>query len=321
MAVVLAPELSTIQDWEIGAAGAVSELPEPAIERPPNQYSASNDLLRALHTEQAHRRQLAPSLPLPNVAGTGSSASLRQLGAAVEDGSALLRRMGLAVWTSNTDFEEHARMEAYNAERHLAEIRQKAVLQAAQCRGHLDILAKEARAEEERRLISDLVSRELQAFRKEQHDREAKEEDHIRTMYRAMLEPQGPIGEAFSQPASESRQQVAGSRMYPPIISSTVTLQGASPAASGEGWRRAPRTEALPICSESPAFSSQPAVLDYSHRFSSSRPLEAVARSHRQKADQNRRSERPSKSTAAREPEELLNLNLARLRRLERLGL
>jgi len=321
MAVVLAPELSTIQDWEIGAASAVSELPEPAIERPPNQYSASNDLLRALHTEQAHRRQLAPSLPLPNVAGTGSSASLRQLGAAVEDGSALLRRMGLAVLTSNTDFEEHARMEAHNAESKLAEIRQKAVLQAAQCRGHLDILAKEARAEEERRLISDLVSRELQAFRKEQSEREAKEEDHIRTMYRAMLEPQGPIGEAFCPPASASRYQVDGNQMYPPIISSTVMLQGTSPAASGEGWRRTPRREAMPISSESPAFSSQPAAVDYGHRFGSDRPLEAVARTHRPKANQNRKSERLSKSRADQEPEELLNLNLARLRRLERLGL
>jgi len=299
---------------------AVLPAPEQsAIEH----YSDSNDLLRALHAEQAQRRQLAPSLPLPTSCGASSSKTLCQLSAAVEDGNAVLRRVGLAVLTSNTDFEERSRREAYDAERHLADIREKAALQAAQCRGHLDILAKEARAEEERRLISDLVGRELQAFRTEQRDREAREEDHIRQLYRSILEPQGPPGEAFSVQTSGSRHlhQVDGCQMFPPIISSTVMLKGTSPAASSDGWRRAPRREARPIRSESPAFPSQPASVDHCQRFSLDRPAEAAVRSHRHKPGRNRESERPWKSGAASEAEDLLNLNLARLQRLERLGL
>jgi hypothetical protein len=228
-----------------------------------------------------------------------------------EDGNALLRRVGLSVLTSNVDFELQAKREAVNAERNLAEMRQRAALRAAQCRGHLDVLANEARAEEERRMISDRVGRELQAFRKELQDREAKEEKHMRQMYRAMLQPQEPM-ETFSTEAYGARRihQIDGSRAYPPIISSAVSLQDASPAVSGVGWRQAPDVEhytpaPFAPADDYPVYRVEPRTASYGHKIHLNRGPAVL----------------PSEAPDNSEADDLLRVNLARLERLERLGL
>merc|ERR1719359_2818964 len=59
-----------------------------------------------------------------------------------------------------------------------------------------------------------------------------------------MLQPQEPV-ESFSTEVYGGRRlhQVDGGRVYPPIISSAVSLEVSSPAVSSEGWRRASAIE------------------------------------------------------------------------------
>lgn len=227
------------------------------------------------------------------------------------DGNALLRRVGLSVLGSNVDFEQKARQEASDAERSLIELRQRSALQAAQCRGHLDVLSKEARAEEERRLISERVARELEKFREEMRKKEAKEEEHIRQMYRAILQPQ-PSSEAFAvQGLGTARQyQVDGAQIYPSIISSAVNLDAASVEDSFDVL-------------DSSGFGSSEACLrreeDASHNRSHNITLPSYTIPHMSHELQT--PPLPSRSVESSEAEQLLNLNLARLARLERLGL
>jgi hypothetical protein len=243
---------------------------------------------------------------------------------ASEDSNALLRRVGLAVLGSNADFEEKTRHEASNAERALSEMRQKAVFQAAQCRGKLDELAKEARAEEERRLISERVGKELEAFRAEMARKEAQDEERIRQLYRSMI-------------PTESHGEANGSREYPTIFSAVEVLQDAPCANGGEGLHRKSSSEEDCLLSTN-FFRNLSSRKDSSmsdHRsidFGQSRSRWYAQHDDRQRQYKksfdnslhvpSRHSQvQPQRGVKPSEAQTLLKKNQLRLERLERLGL
>ncbi|CAJ1385625.1 unnamed protein product [Effrenium voratum] len=113
-----------------------------------------------------------------------------------EGQAALLKRVGLSVLHSNTSYWERSREEASEAEQQLEQLRREAKLRAARCEGQLETLARDAREEQERRLISDRIGRELEALRSELRQKEAAEEERLRHLYRSVLGP-----ESVSHPA------------------------------------------------------------------------------------------------------------------------
>jgi len=267
--------------------------------------------------------------------------------------NSVLRRVGLSVLANNTDFEQQARREACDAESNLLEIQRRAGLQAARCRQHLESLEKEVRAEEEKRLISDRIGRELEVMKEEIRQREVREEEHLREVYRAILQPQQPrlMEAAYSAPRPLDTWQLQGSALdmwqlqadgaaaYPPIIASAVHL------------------ETSPVHFESPklevqARQLQPASADFFGPLALDSSLTAenlfTSGKGRARSSSQRRHvpgaasvhngasrRRSSRGTAAAqslersapgaagssEAQRLLKLNLSRLEKLEMLGL
>lgn len=85
-------------------------------------------------------------MPRDAPAASGSSPDVDAL--AAPDGhlaGPLLRRVGLSLLTSNDEFERRSRDDAVECDVRLQELRRRVNLQAAQCQGQLEILAKEPR--------------------------------------------------------------------------------------------------------------------------------------------------------------------------------
>ncbi|CAK9061265.1 Alkyldihydroxyacetonephosphate synthase [Durusdinium trenchii] len=110
-----------------------------------------------------------------------------------DDEGDVLKRVGLSV-LSNTSYWTRSKEEASDAEQHLTQLRREAQLRQARCEGQLETLAREAKEEQERRLISDKISRELASLREELHRKDAQEEERLRHLYRGILGPKdGPV--------------------------------------------------------------------------------------------------------------------------------
>eukprot|EP00913_Durusdinium_trenchii_P003435 g3181.t1 len=124
-----------------------------------------------------------------------------------DDEGDVLKRVGLSV-LSNTSYWTRSKEEASDAEQHLTQLRREAQLRQARCEGQLETLAREAKEEQEkrhsadepesgfrhmqpqeRRLISDKISRELASLREELHRKDAQEEERLRHLYRGILGP------------------------------------------------------------------------------------------------------------------------------------
>eukprot|EP00429_Kryptoperidinium_foliaceum_P099051 CAMPEP_0176259818 /NCGR_PEP_ID=MMETSP0121_2-20121125/39266_1 /TAXON_ID=160619 /ORGANISM="Kryptoperidinium foliaceum, Strain CCMP 1326" /LENGTH=214 /DNA_ID=CAMNT_0017599715 /DNA_START=49 /DNA_END=690 /DNA_ORIENTATION=- len=173
----------------------------------------------------------------------------------------LLRRVGLSLLTSNDEFERRSRDDAVECDVRLQELRRRVNLQAAQCQGQLEILAKEARAEEERRMVSERVARELEAFKAQQRQREAQEDERLAHLYRALLEPSQDAGApphaVAYHDAGVGAFRANGARAFPPVLYSAVSLLQ-DDAELGGDW--APRVVRRPRSSK--RGRAQPDALD-----------------------------------------------------------
>jgi len=252
-------------------------------------------------------------------------------------GKSLLRRVGLSVLDDNDDYGKRAREEVADAERCLQELRQRSQLDVARCLGQLNVAADEARAEEERRLISERVDRELSAFREEMRRKEALEEERLCHVYRGLAakeqqEPPSHSSVAYSLPNYNSgRHHLAdGAVTFPPLIYSAVTLtedsgySAAVPAPclrsdtklgargsghSGGQWTPSQEDPALPRSSSSDVYRAA----GQSWRRRTPMPEAAVSVGRQRRA--------PGTKGGGDAAEKLLQINLARLERLQQLGL
>lgn len=267
-----------------------------------------------------------------------------------EVSNSVLQRVGLSVLASNTDFEQQARREASDAENNLLEIQRRAGLQAARCRQHLESLEKEVRAEEEKRLISDRIGHELEVMKQEMRQREVREEEHLREVYRAILQPQPArlTEPAYSAPHLLDTWQLQGSALdtfqfqadvaarYPPIIASAVHLTSSpihleNPKLEVQ-TRQPPSADVFGLLALDSSLTVESDSMSRKGRArsSSQRRMPGAASAH--SGAGRRRSSRgaaavpslePSSAGAAgtSEAQALLRLNLSRLQKLEQLGL
>lgn len=85
---------------------------------------------------------------------------------------------------------------------------------------------QEARAEEERRMVSERVARELEAFKAQQRQREAQEDERLAHLYRALLEPSQDAGApphaVAYHDAGVGAFRANGARAFPPVPSPGV---------------------------------------------------------------------------------------------------
>ncbi|CAJ1385624.1 unnamed protein product [Effrenium voratum] len=216
-----------------------------------------------------------------------------------EGQAALLKRVGLSVLHSNTSYWERSREEASEAEQQLEQLRREAKLRAARCEGQLETLARDAREEQERRLISDRIGRELEALRSELRQKEAAEEERLRHLYRSVLGP-----ESVSHPAPTA----------PWHREPDLSLGIKEP-----DWGR------LKMSPVPPLILSEAKLLD--DPLDSSYGREDLKGDIRLKAGAQEQPERirvprltPGRKDM-RDADKLLRVNLARLERLERFGL
>eukprot|EP00435_Cladocopium_sp_Y103_P020617 s215_g5.t1 len=205
-----------------------------------------------------------------------------------KDEGDVLKRVGLSV-LSNTSYWQRSRKEASDAEQQLAQLRREAQLRQARCEGQLENLARDAKEEQERRLISDKISKELASLRQELQRKDEQEEERLRHLYRGILGP--AKGEA---PLSSSAMvEDLRSKQTPLIFSEAKLLSDDVPGASlrlpGDGLRVSMPKKARPGALDGPA----PFVT----------------------------SQRGERGGRASEADKLLRVNLARLERLERFGL
>lgn len=105
-----------------------------------------------------------------------------------KDEGDVLKRVGLSV-LSNTSYWQRSREEASDAEQQLAQLKREAQLRKARCEGQLENLARDAKEEQERRLISDKISKELASLRQELQKKDELEEERLRHLYRGILGP------------------------------------------------------------------------------------------------------------------------------------
>jgi len=194
---------------------------------------------------------------------------------------AVLKRVGLSV-LQNSDYWQQSREEVADAERELQELKRESRLRAARCDAQLDALARQCRAEEERRLISEKVSKELALFRKEMEAKEAAENERLRHLYRGIMG--GDAEPAFKDPGYQAAS-------FPPVIASVGDLM-----QEDCFWERPRQVEVdpQPYTMEFPIYESK---VEY------------------------KRKKKGGSDPEYNEAQRLLRLNLGRLQRLERCGL
>eukprot|EP00928_Gymnodinium_smaydae_P057651 TRINITY_DN40871_c0_g1_i1.p1 TRINITY_DN40871_c0_g1~~TRINITY_DN40871_c0_g1_i1.p1 ORF type:complete len:272 (+),score=55.64 TRINITY_DN40871_c0_g1_i1:34-849(+) len=246
---------------------------------------------------------------------------------------AAARRVGLSAPSSNAEYQQRADQEIKDAESSLDEMRRKAKLLAARCNGHLSVVEKEVRAEVEQREISDRISRELQAFKRDLRDKEAREEERLSHLYRAMSEPHAS--------ADDGRGSYTGARLYDPGAGvpglyhsavSLITEDVAQPAVSYSEVSTPLKRDF--DFAEPRARKAAPPARDFDFVESRVRRSAALsptrefdfAESRAQRASfESRHIALPVAAAAARaaanEAEQLLRRNKERLKRLEKLGL
>mmetsp|Transcript_60517 Transcript_60517/g.122839 ORF Transcript_60517/g.122839 Transcript_60517/m.122839 type:complete len:215 (-) Transcript_60517:24-668(-) len=209
-----------------------------------------------------------------------------------KDEGDVLKRVGLSV-LSNTSYWQRSREEASDAEQQLAQLKREAQLRQARCEGQLENLARDAKEEQERRLISDKISKELASLRQELQRKDELEEERLRHLYRGIL---GPAKGEVS-PLSTAMVEDLRSKHTPLIFSEAKLLSDDVSGASlrpGDGLRVSMPKKA------------RPGALDGPVPFVASR---------------GERGERGERGGRASEAEKLLRVNLARLERLERFRL
>lgn len=221
----------------------------------------------------------------------------------------VLLRIGIVdVGERSEEYWERAQHEVADTERHLAEFRREVLSQVAKCHGQLDVMAREARAEEEKRLLSERVESELQTFREEMRQKEAREEERLRHVYRAIIDPvhNSSASHAYFGQEGMEHRLLAGTRAVPPIIASTVSLLATSSRPTNSSPElvtvqsvRLPELPHSQVGIRHGKFTRQPSSMP----AAPSLPYMAETRA------------------SAREEHKLLQLNLARLERLERMGL
>lgn len=209
-------------------------------------------------------------------------------------------RVGLSAGVGNDEFERRALEENREAEDILEKLRSRARAQAACCAGQVDVAAKAARAEEEKQALSERVGMELDAFRRELRRRDAEEEDRLGHLYRGILGQRPPASQhaafAVADGAGILGQQPA--HAFPAVIASSARLatgpieDGWSGGSYGSSFQR-PHAPAR--------------VFEHDDRRPPRAPL--AAPHPKLSAD-------PGPSDAHK----LLNRNLARLDRLQKLG-
>lgn len=231
----------------------------------------------------------------------------------------LLRRVGLSVLGSNAEFWERSREEVNEAERQLEELRRQARLMAARCQGQLEIVAKEARAEEERQLISEKVGLELAAFREEMRRKELLEEERIRHLYRAVLTPGGEpamghraVAYSLDSAPHPANYRADGTLIFPPLLYSEAWLQD-SRSSSPHGDSQSPWLAAAAAKEKCRGTGRAVAF----HDLEVPKPLCMAPRLARR----SRPPLAPVAGSEMGEAEKLLRMNMARLERLERCGL
>lgn len=133
----------------------------------------------------------------------------------------ILRRAGLSVVSTNDDFDRKARTEAADANVQLDALRQQAQIRAARCRGELELVVHQAKIEEEKRMLSDKVDKELNGLREELRQRDALEEERLGHVYRNFLGPSQP---SFPSEAPAAHVGNRGYDMFPSVIYSGESL-------------------------------------------------------------------------------------------------
>eukprot|EP00439_Symbiodinium_sp_Y106_P027430 s4001_g3.t1 len=210
----------------------------------------------------------------------------------------LLKRVGLSVLHSNTSFWQRSREEASEAEHSLEALRREAQLRQARCQSQLESLARDAKEEQERRLISEKVGQELAAIREEMRRKEAAEDERLRHLYRGIL---GPASESGSAAVTQQKGQ-SGPPAFTPLIVSEASLLDSEPT-----WDvgAVPLKGDLDLLSGKDFWPSAPAAAAQAPASTRDR--------HGGKAS--------GRSKDMRDATKLLQVNLARLERLERCGL
>eukprot|EP00931_Biecheleriopsis_adriatica_P059741 TRINITY_DN35803_c0_g1_i2.p1 TRINITY_DN35803_c0_g1~~TRINITY_DN35803_c0_g1_i2.p1 ORF type:complete len:238 (+),score=40.52 TRINITY_DN35803_c0_g1_i2:64-777(+) len=184
--------------------------------------------------------------------------SLSAVNARKRDEAALLKRVGISV-LGNTTFTRQSQEETHEAERELEELRREARLRASRCNAQLESLSAEARAEQERRIISEKVSRELDILREEMRRKEAAEDERLRHLYRGIMGSEvrsdsgaGPdssapepvrlpdttsLGQSGNGQGRSEYFDLPGALSFPPLIVSETKLLDApsKPRAPGKG--------------------------------------------------------------------------------------
>lgn len=218
----------------------------------------------------------------------------------------LVGRVGLVSKCDGEEFSLQSKQELAESERELQRLRRQVQLQTARCEGQLDVVAKEARAEEEIRIISEKVGRELAGFREEQRRKDAAEDERLRHLYRAMLMPVDSLSELEGIPpftlerSGAARDYCAnrgdGVMGFPHLICSKVHILEDDPmSSSASSWR-----------------TSMPQA--------PSKPVRAGERPRRKSRQVLPPIRPPDNASTCCEADNLLRINLARLQKLERLG-
>eukprot|EP00747_Dinoflagellata_sp_TGD_P168041 gnl/TRDRNA2_/TRDRNA2_193576_c0_seq1.p1 gnl/TRDRNA2_/TRDRNA2_193576_c0~~gnl/TRDRNA2_/TRDRNA2_193576_c0_seq1.p1 ORF type:complete len:289 (-),score=62.24 gnl/TRDRNA2_/TRDRNA2_193576_c0_seq1:1-867(-) len=237
-----------------------------------------------------------------------------------------LRRAGLSM-LNNYEFEEKARQEAIQAEEFLRKFKGPSLV--ARCTAECDAISKQLRAEEEKKIVSERVTRELDAFRKEQRQKEEAEEERLRNVYGNIMdqmitrgtEEQAPvrIRHDFDRPVLATFADLSASPSGTPPwgggASAAVASSAARAAAAyhyGDSWH-SPQEARVTFEDTRMELPSLP----YERKLKAARrPLAPAI------AEPNPSGGRRHKASAeTTEVDSLLRLNLARLERLELLGL
>jgi len=212
---------------------------------------------------------------------------------------AVLKRVGLSV-LENSDFWQRSREEVTDAERELQELKREARLRASRCDAQLDHLARECRAEEDRRLISEKVGKELAALRREMQEKEAAENERLRHLYRGIMGGEQPS----TYPAYPGSQPSS----FPPVITSEPSdLMQEEHTVQDKGSHLFDRLDAN--------GNGYPSREEFSKLGEVK--FDAVLTGH----SKHRRKKKVAYDPEEDEARRMLKLNQARLSRLERYGL
>jgi len=237
----------------------------------------------------------------------------------------VLKRLGLSEDVQRDDFAVCAHQEVSDALSCLEDMRRKAMQQVARCEGQLDIVGREIRAEEERRLISERVSKELDKFRDEMRQKEIMEEERIKHVYRSIAipscVPEHKTSDNYTRPSTNSSEenrfelpvvQAPHQHKSMPIIASSVTLlQSPRPETDHRSVHtRSRSSSSRQRCSSGFQMPTVPDKMSSASR-SSTGVLPRIAH------DSGRAR---SRHKEAAEANMLLERSLARLRQLDRLG-